>query len=282
MSNLPVRTDEIKKGLAVAHKQIKSLLQDEKRANRFTATALSIATDRNLAACSPESIIGCCVAAAQLDLNIDKNMGQVYVVPYKSKTTGSTVAQLQIGYRGYIVLLNRLGWKAKAFPVYSTDEFDYEFNGWDETIRYEPDFEARETESNKWVYDNLEKVFTAIKSPEGEVFYNIMSKSEIEKIRQKSQNQGAQPSNIWFEWYETMAIKTALKRHIKRLPIGDSVQTVVAIDEAPDKGKPIDTRKSVEDGTVIDAELTTDGSDDVDLNAMVMTKQGADQEIETT
>ncbi|MCL4431940.1 MAG: recombinase RecT [Epsilonproteobacteria bacterium] len=276
MATALTRTDEIKRGLVSVQKQLQSLLQDKRKSDRFMATALAVASDRNLSACTPESIIGCCVAAAQLDLNIDKNLGQVYIVPYKG------AAQLQIGARGYNVLLDRAGWKAKVFPVYSTDEFSYEFNGWDEIIKYEPDYDARETESPKWVISNLDKVFTAIKSPNGEIFYNVMSVGEIEKIRQKSPNQSAQPSSIWFDWYEEMAIKTALKRHIKRLPIGDSVQTVVAIDEATEKGKAVDVRKSVEEGAVIEAELTTDPAYDVDLNVMVMTKQGADQESETT
>ncbi len=276
MATALTRTDEIKKGLVGAQRQLQSLLQDKKKSDRFMATALSVATDPALVSCSPESVIGCCIGAAQLDLSIDRNIGQVYIVPYKTKT-GATIAQLQIGYRGYIMLLDRAGWKAKAFPVYSTDEFSYEFNGWDEIIKYEPDYDMREIENPKWVYENLDKVFTAIKSPEGEIFYSVMSRGEIEKIRQKSQNQGAQPSNIWFEWYETMAIKTALKRHIKRLPIGDRVQTVVAIDEAAEKGKPVDTRKSIEESTIIEAEVAIDQGDDVDLNAMVMTKPGNEQ-----
>lgn len=265
MSHLPARTNEVKQLLGQSHKQVKSLLQDEKRAAKFTATALTIATDSKLSNCSPQSIVSCCIGAAALNLNIDRNIGQVYVVPYNG------AAQLQIGYRGYIALLNRMGWAVKAKAVYSVDDFDYEFDVWDEKITFKPDFDNRHLDNTQWVTQNLEKVFTVAKSPDGELFIDIMSAEEIEKVRHKSPNQSGKPSGIWLEWYEAMAIKSAIKRHVKRLPIGDEAHLAVAIDEAPERGKPVDARKSVESGSVIDAEFEPDQPQhSTDLNVMLM------------
>jgi len=66
------REQKIKTLLAQTHKQIKSILADEKKANRFTAMALAIAQSKELSECDELSIIEALTGVAMLDLSPDK------------------------------------------------------------------------------------------------------------------------------------------------------------------------------------------------------------------
>lgn len=61
----------------------------------------------NLAECTPMSIITSALKAATLDLKIDPELGQAWIIPYKVK--GVAKAQFQIGYLGYIQMALRTG-----------------------------------------------------------------------------------------------------------------------------------------------------------------------------
>lgn len=82
------------------------------RAPQFAAALVQLVNSSNqLQKCDPNSVIGCAITAAALDLSIDSNLGEAYIVPYGEK------AQFQIGYVGLIQLGMRsgqyknLGWK---------------------------------------------------------------------------------------------------------------------------------------------------------------------------
>lgn len=58
--------------------------------------------------CAPTSVIGAALTAAALDLSIDPNLGEAYIIPYGDQ------AQFQIGFKGFIQLAMRSG-EYKAF-----------------------------------------------------------------------------------------------------------------------------------------------------------------------
>ncbi len=82
------------------------------RAPQFAAALVQLVNgSKQLQKCEPNSVIGCALTAAALDLSIDPNLGEAYIVPYGDK------AQFQLGYIGYNQLAMRsgqyknLGWK---------------------------------------------------------------------------------------------------------------------------------------------------------------------------
>ena len=87
----PVVTDRLKEVLG-------------KRATQFAATLLIVSKNSiKLSEADPGSVLSSAMIAATLDLSIDPNLGQAAIVPYKK------VAQLQIGYKGFIQLAQRSG-----------------------------------------------------------------------------------------------------------------------------------------------------------------------------
>lgn len=265
MSNVQVRQQEIGGLISKRASMINALFKNEDDAKRFRAVAVAVASNKNLADCSNDSIIGCIMGIAQLRLSIDPNIGHCYVVPYQVKDKKDkskvlyTVAQMQLGYKGFIQLLYRAGWFIKAYPIYSVDKFEMEFDN--ETMQmkfnYVPNYDSQEDDDNNWVYQNLRGVFVVSKDERGNVATEFVSKSKIEKIRMKSENQKSKdaPDYIWKDYYEEMAKKTAIKKVAKTLAYGDErVGLAIVADDKMEAGKVINAEKTFQDGVLIEAE----------------------------
>jgi len=280
------REQKVKALLAQAHKQIKSILTDEKKANRFTAMALTIANSKELSECTEESIVEALMGVAMLNLSPDKNLGQAYVVPYGTKN--GKVAQLQIGYKGYISILDRSGYSVKAFPVYDVDEFAVEVSpdGWDETIHFKPNFEERDEGNPKWEWEHLKYVVALAKDKRtGEIYKLVMNKKQIDKIRRMSASQKVydsktkkylitdEPIYIWADFPIEMALKTAIKKLAKTLPLDEFGAKAIAIEDLNEAGKRIDYAKTQEVGVIVEADTLESGSGNAsekpDLNKML-------------
>lgn len=267
MSNQLTRRDVIGNSLGMIRNQVNSLmLKDKQKADRFLAASLVVATDRGLDNCNPDSIAQALLGVAMLDLNVDKNVGHAYLVPYGGN------AQLQLGYKGFIQLMFRAGWACKAFPVYQCDEFSMAFNGWDNQIQFVPNLDLRDEGDKDWVYENLRGVYVVARHSDSKDEYSsFVNKAVIEKLRLWSPNQKStgkyasdedkkrcsegKPFGIWRDWYAEMACAKAVKKLAKILPIGDRrIETVIAVDDRVEMGKPVDVPRSIEEGYVIDGE----------------------------
>lgn len=283
------RQDQIKPLLAAAHRQITSLLQDEVKAKKFTAAALVVASDPLLAKCSADSIVQALIGVAMSDLNIDKNIGHVYLVPYGDKV------QLQIGYKGMIQLLFRSGWLVKSFPAYQCDHFEMAFDGWDNKIEFIPEIDRRDEGDKDWVYQNIRGVYVVARHADTKDEYStFVNKTVIEKLRLNSPNQKISqwtkpddkkrleqglPIGIWHDWYVEMAQAKAIKKLAKILPIGDSrVASAISIDDKSEIGKTVDYKATAESGVII--EMNTDDQDSIDSSSSAVTIDSITAKIE--
>jgi recombination protein RecT len=93
---------------------INRTLNDDNRSKRFIATITSaVATNPNLQACEPGSILSAALTGEALNLSPSPQLGQFYLVPFKKKGRNgdpeTVTAQFQIGYKGYIQLAIRSG-----------------------------------------------------------------------------------------------------------------------------------------------------------------------------
>ncbi|HHO42819.1 MAG TPA: hypothetical protein ENN12_05655 [Epsilonproteobacteria bacterium] len=222
MNNITQREQTIKSGLLAQQRMVKSLLGDKAKADKFLATAAKVATDYKLSNCNPQSIIDACIQVAQLNLDLSPSLAQAYLVPFKTKNGGKNV-QLIVSKNGYIVLLDRAGWKTKSFIVREDDYFSYKINGFEEKIEFERNLDATD--------ESFKYAVAMAKSPDGEIFIEIMNKAQIEKHRLVSNNQKGEPSDVWAQWYEEMAIKTVFKKLAKKLPLGEEVATAISVDD---------------------------------------------------
>jgi recombination protein RecT len=220
MSNnqLIERENQAKEIVRTKMKQINVLVgNDEKKASKFGSALVQLSQNKNLVDCKIDTVIDVGFQIVQAGLNPNPLFGQAYVVPFKIKG-GFTVAQLQVGYKGYIQLGYRAGWKFKAVPVYKCDHFEYKFGGFEDEILLEPNYDDRNEDKGDWVFKNLVGVIVYAKDKDNYIVTQFVSFKKLEKLRLKSQNQVKEKLQyIWLEWAEEQYCAKAFKYVITRL-----------------------------------------------------------------
>lgn len=92
-------------------KLINNTLKDPQKAQRFIASITSaVAINPALQECDPSTILSGALLGESLGLSPSPQLGQYYLVPYADRKAGRTVAQFQMGYKGYIQLALRSGY----------------------------------------------------------------------------------------------------------------------------------------------------------------------------
>lgn len=252
MSSLTPRDQAIQTRLIAKQKMINSLMGDKAKADKFLATAVKVASDNKLNGCNVDSIIDACVTVAQLGLDLNPVLSHAYLVPFKGNI------QLIVSSRGYNALLARTGWKLKTYIVNDGDEFDYNIDGFDETVRFKKDLDG---DGGKFKY-----AVALAQSPDGMLYVEVMNASQIEKHRKVSSNQSDKPSGVWLQWFDEMALKTVTKKLVKKLPIGEEMAYAVNVDD-----------KEIE--TVEATPSQQQPAKQIDLNLMAQTPPAQDSEL---
>lgn len=219
-------------------------LFDKERATEFATRVALIARDndklKEAIASNPDSFLSAYMASVSLNLMPNTPEQDAFIIPY-----GDNV-QFQPGYRGLIKLARRSGQikTINAELVFKSDVFDVEF-GLERRITHRPDFEVDRTN-----YMGVTHAYATALLTNGEAVFEVVTRKELDKIRNSSKASGNGP---WKDWPERMALKTALKRLAGRLPSGkdDSLQKAVAMDSLAEAGKLRLDKK----GNVIDGEL---------------------------
>ena len=235
---LAKREEEARVIVATKVKQIELITGDKAKASKMSSALVHISQNNNLIDCSVESIINVGYQIVQAGLNPNPLFGQAYVVPFKIKgkngNSDFTVAQLQIGYKGFIQLGYRAGWRFKAVPVFKCDTFDYKFGGFEDEILLEPNFDKREEDDGSWVFTNLIGVIIYAKDKTNHISTEFVPFKKLEQLRCKSQNQvTGKLQHIWDTWAIEMYNAKAIKHIVSRLPIEDEVTEFLAVENAP-------------------------------------------------
>lgn len=91
-------------------KLINNTLRDPKRANRFVANVTSaVSANPALQQCDAATIVSAALLGESLELSPSPVLAHFYMVPFKDNKHNRTVAQFQLGYKGYIQLAIRSG-----------------------------------------------------------------------------------------------------------------------------------------------------------------------------
>ena len=188
-----------------------------------------------LAECDPRSVFAAVIQSSQLGLEVGL-MGEAYLVPYK------TTCQLIPGYQGLMKLARNTGQITDiyAHAVRANDTFDIVL-GLGQTLTHEPlkhgGFPASEDERGDIVGFYAVAVFK-----DGSRTFQAMSRGQVDSIRDGSSGyQSAKrfkKDSPWDTHYEQMGLKTVIRRLCKYLPKSPELATVMAMDEAADKGQP--------------------------------------------
>lgn len=152
--------------------RFESMLKD--KAQNFVTTLLQLVHDSaKLKKAEPKTIMTSAATAASLNLNINPNFGYCYIIPYDVKQpdgTKKTVAQFQMGYKGFIQLAQRTGQYrsiigiavyANQFkswdPLFENLNADFTIKGEGEIVGYAAAFELLNgfKKVAYWTYDEV-------------------------------------------------------------------------------------------------------------------------------
>jgi recombination protein RecT len=206
--------------------QIAALMPKHMDANRLMRIALlTMRGNKDLLKCTPESLLGAILQAAQLGLEPGDALGQAYLVPYRNKKNGVMSATFQMGYQGMIDLAKRSGEvrRITAHVVYEKDEFEYEY-GLNERLVHKPNHEHKKKPIAVYAVAHFKDESHA---------FEVLSIDEVEAARNTGK-QGDSPA--WRNHWPAMARKTAIRRLFKYLPISIEMSKAIALDEAGDAG----------------------------------------------
>jgi len=199
--------------------------------DKFIRTAITaVQMQPDLLGADRKSLLGACMKAAQDGLLLDGR--EAAPVIFNTKEGKKVQYMPMIG--GILKKIRNSGELAtiSAQVAYSADFFEYEL-GDEEKITHKP-FMGGERGTPIAVY-------AVAKTKDGAIYREVMSVSDVEKVRAASR---AGKFGPWVEWWDEMAKKTVIRRMAKRLPSSADVDQVFAHDneqfeQAPARQAPI-------------------------------------------
>lgn len=232
-------------------KAIEVALPSHLDTERFTRTVLTeVRRNPALLKCDPMSLLGAVMLSAQLGLELGP-LGHAYLVPFKNEVT------FIIGYKGMVDLARRSGQVSsiQAFPVYEGDEFSY-------TYGLNPDIHHVPAEGSE---RKLTHVYAIAKYKDGGFNFVVLTRDEVDSYMNRSPSANAQ-SSPWKTDYEAMALKTAIRRLFRWLPVTPEITQIATVaDETAPRGISTDVVADLElthdEDDIEDAELVEDGDE---------------------
>lgn len=224
-----------------------SLLQSSLKENKgaFCTSLMEIfSSDEKLLQCKPNDLMAEALKAASLRLPLNKQLGQAYLLPFKNK--GVMTPTLVIGTKGYLQLAMRTG---KYETINADVVYEGEFNHYDKVtgkldlsgaqisntpIGYFAYFKKKDG-LTKLLYMTLDEVCRYAKQYSPTV--KFFDKVDAEKLKEMALKQAANGSGEGVGWYsnfESMAIKTVLRRLLSKWgELSIESNDITNLDEAP-------------------------------------------------
>lgn len=254
MAETAVEKQPSQKALAVKNFQAvmnnsyyQTLLQSSLKENKgaFCTSLMEIfSSDEKLLQCKPNDLMAEALKAASLRLPLNKQLGQAYLLPFKNK--GVMTPTLVIGTKGYLQLAMRTG---KYETINADVVYEGEFNHYDKVtgkldlsgaqisntpIGYFAYFKKKDG-LTKLLYMTLDEVCRYAKQYSPTVKFS--EKVDAEKLKKMALKQAANGSDEGVGWYsnfESMAIKTVLRRLLSKWgELSIESNDITNLDEAP-------------------------------------------------
>jgi len=203
-------------GDAVKNK-INQIVGSKDGARFITAVVSCVSTNPALAKCDHSSLLSCALLGETLKLSPSPQLGQYYMVPYEDNKRGITVAQFQLGYKGYIQLAIRSGYYKKINVLSIKDGELVKYDPLEETIEVNlmDDEEKRESAPATGYYAMFEYHNGFRKT-----LYWSHKKMEAHAVKySKGYASDKKKGTSWTFWskdFDGMAYKTMLRQIISK------------------------------------------------------------------
>ncbi len=220
---------------ALESPSIKNKLQEilGKRAATFATSIVQITSQNQmLSGADPNSIIAAAMTAATLNLPINNQIGQAYIVPFNEKQKDGSYlvkAQFILGYKGLKQLATRSG-KFRYMNVTDVREGEIDIHN---RLSGEMVFNWIEnhTERDKRKIVGYVSYFQLVNGFES--FY-YMTVQDIDKHAKKFSQTYKKGYGNWVDEKEKMSMKTVSKLHLNggEAPLSLEMQTAIKADQA--------------------------------------------------
>lgn len=194
-----------------------------KNANAFMSSIIS-ATKANpsLGDCEPNSVISSAVIAATLNLPIQSNLGFAHIVPYMKN--GVSVAQFQMGYKGFIQLALRT---AQYKNINASEVYDGELVKHDR-ITGDVELDTTKKKSDKVI--GYVAYFKLINGFEKMLY---LTKEQLQAHGSKYSKSYSSKYGRWQLDFDSMALKTVIKLLLSKYGIlSVDMQTAITVDQS--------------------------------------------------
>ena len=203
-----------------------TVLADKKASFVNNITAL-VTNNTTLQVCKPDTLMFACLKATALDLPLDQNLGFAYVLPYKDNKKGETLAQFQMGYKGFVQLALRTGQfkTLNATEVHEGELVDEDF------VTGELTFKKAENRESLPVIGYV----AYFKLLNGFEKYLYMTAAEMKAHALRFSQTYKRGYGLWAdkEMFDSMAKKTVLKLLLsKYAPLSVEMQSAIKADQA--------------------------------------------------
>jgi recombination protein RecT len=209
--------DAMRNTLTKMSAEFKAALPPQIPVDKFVRTTLTaVQMNPELLDADRRSLLGAAMKAAQDGLLLDGR--EAAPVIFRTKEGPKVQYMPMVG--GILKKIRNSGELASisAQVVYEKDHFDYEL-GDDEKIVHKPFLGG---ERGKAV-----AVYAIAKTKDGAIYREVMSVTDVEKVRASSRAANAGP---WVQWWDEMAKKTVIRRIAKRLPSSADLEQVLQSD----------------------------------------------------
>lgn len=204
--------------------QIKKAMPKTFPVDRFIRCVMTqFSRNPDLLQCDKNSVLGGVMTAAQLGLEIDPVLGRAYLLAYNDKKRGK-VAQLIIGYKGYVDLAYRSGQVAsiQAEVVYEKDQFEY-------ALGLEPKLVHIPTESSD--RGQLKYAYCVVSLVNGGKVWRVFNRAEIMRHKEFSKAANSEYSP-WVTSEPEMWRKTSIRATAALMPLSPEFRDAIAADES--------------------------------------------------
>lgn len=211
MSNL----EQIKGTIQKMGPQFQKALPKHINSEKFTrVVTTAIANNASLADCNKQSLLGSCMKLAEMGLMPDGKEAAIVKFGQQAQAMPMVAGLLKlVRNSGELISLS-------ANAVYENDEFEYWVDEDGEHLKHKPLLSGDRGE--------VTHVYALAKTRDGGLYIELMSKQEIDKIRNASRSKDGGP---WKTWYDQMAIKSVIRRLYKRLPSSTDLDTAMYADD---------------------------------------------------
>ena len=209
-------------------KYLQDVLGERKGSFVNNLTAL-VANNAALQECQPLTVMFAALKATALNLPLENSLGMAYCIPYKDNKRGITVAQFQLGYKGFKQLALRSGQFAIIPNATEIKEGELKSRN---RLTGECKFEFIEDDAERAKAKTVgyASYFRLVNGAES-TFYMSIEEMEAHALRYsqtyRSKSEYVKKSSKWTTDFDDMAKKTVIKLNLsKNAPLSVEMQDV--------------------------------------------------------